>query len=41
MVVSQMGAVTVLVVVMMVAGAGNIDIKHLAAPAPGKVDSDT
>ena len=40
MVVSQMGAV-VTVEVMMVAGAGNIDIKYLAAPAPGKVDSDT
>jgi len=36
------GSVTVvgwLVVVVMVAGAGNIDIKYLAAPAPGKVDS--
>jgi len=36
------GSVTVVgwvVVVVMVAGAGNTDIKYLAAPAPGKVDS--
>ena len=38
MVVSQMGAV-VTVEVMMVAGAGNIDIKYLVAPAPGTVDT--
>ena len=37
MVVSQMGAVVK--VVVMVAGAGNIDIKYLAAPTPGKVDT--
>ena len=33
-----MGAV-VTVEVVVVAGAGNIDIKYLAAPTPGKVDT--
>ena len=33
-----MGAV-VTVGVMVVAGAGNIDIKYLAVPAPGTVDT--
>ena len=36
------GSVTVVgwvVVVVMVAGGGNTDIKYLAAPAPGEVDS--